>query len=247
MQCVILAGGRGTRLGPLTEDRPKALVDVAGRPFLEYQLELLRAGGVSEIVLCVGYLGSVVERTIGDGSRLGLSIRYSYDGAEPLGTAGAVRNALPMLGERFLVTYGDTLLTVDYSAVAQAHASAGLPALMTVLENENSYAPSNAVVEGGLVVAYSKDPPPQNARWIDYGLLSFDRAAIEDSTDADLEPVLAKLADEMRLAAHEVDKRFYEIGDEAGRAETTEFVRTSPLFTGSRQPDASESSPTSHG
>ena len=99
MQCVILAGGRGTRLGPLTEDLPKALVDVAGRPFLEYQLELLRTGGVSEIVLCVGYLGSVVERTIGDGSRLGLSIRYSYDGPEPLGTAGAVRNALPMLGE----------------------------------------------------------------------------------------------------------------------------------------------------
>jgi N-acetyl-alpha-D-muramate 1-phosphate uridylyltransferase len=231
MQCVILAGGRGTRLGPLTEELPKALIDVAGRPFLEYQLELLRTGGVSEIVLCVGYLGSVVERTIGEGSRLGLSIRYSYDGPEPLGTAGAVRNALPMLGESFLVTYGDTLLTVDHSAVARAHASSGLPALMTVLENENSYGPSNAVVEGELVVAYGKTPPPQNARWIDYGLLAFHRAAIERSTDADLEPVLAKLADEMRLAAYEVDERFYEIGDEAGLAETTRFVRASPRFT----------------
>src|SRR5215211_3066104 len=208
MQCVILAGGRGTRLGPLTEDLPKALVDVAGRPFLEYQLELLRTGGVSEIVLCVGYLGSVVERTIGDGSRLGLSIRYSHDGPEPLGTAGALRNALPMLGERFLVTYGDTLLTVDHSAVARAHASSGLPALMTVLENENSFAPSNAVVDGELVVAYRKNPPPQQARWIDYGLLAFQRAAIEHS-DGDLEPVLAKLADERRLGAYEVDERFY--------------------------------------
>jgi NDP-sugar pyrophosphorylase family protein len=230
MQCVILAGGRGTRLRPLTKDLPKALVDVAGRPFLEYQLELFRTGGVSEIVLCVGYLGSVVERTIGDGSRIGLSIRYSYDGPKPLGTAGAVRNALPMLGERFLVTYGDTLLTVDHSAVARAHASSGLPAVMTVLENENSYAPSNAVVEGELVVAYGKTPPPQNARWIDYGLLGFHRAAIEHSTDADLEPVLAKLADEMQLAAYEVDERFYEIGDEAGLAETTKFVRASPRF-----------------
>lgn len=230
MQCVILAGGRGTRLGPLTEDLPKALLDVAGRPFLEYQLELIRTGGVSEIVLCVGYLGSLVERTIGDGSRLGLSIRYSYDGPEPLGTAGAVRNALRLLDERFLVTYGDTLLTVDHSAVARAHASSGLPALMTVLENESSYAPSNAVIEGQLVVAYGKTPPPHNARWIDYGLLSFDRAAIEHSTDADLEPVLAKLADEMRLAAYEVDERFYEIGDEAGLAETTKFVRASPRF-----------------
>jgi MurNAc alpha-1-phosphate uridylyltransferase len=239
MQCVILAGGRGTRLGPLTEDLPKALVDVAGRPFLEYQLEMLRTGGVSEIVLCVGYLGSVVERTIGDGSRLGLSIRYSYDGAEPLGTAGAVRNALPLLGQRFLVTYGDTLLTVDHSAVGQAHASSGLPALMTVLENENSYAPSNAVVDGGLVVAYGKTPPPQNARWIDYGLLGFDRSVIEHSTDADLEPVLVKLAHEKQLAAYEVDERFYEIGDEAGLAETTEFVGVSPRFARLRPDDRS--------
>jgi N-acetyl-alpha-D-muramate 1-phosphate uridylyltransferase len=237
MQCVILAGGRGTRLGALTEDRPKALVDVAGRPFLEYQLELLRTGGVSEIVLCVGYLGSVVERTIGDGSRLGLSIRYSYDGPEPLGTAGAVRNALPLLRERLLVTYGDTLLTVDYSAVARAHASSGFPALVTVLENENRFAPSNAVVEGGLVVAYGKTPTPQNARWIDYGLLGFDRAVIEHSTDADLEPILARLAGERQLAAYEVDERFYEIGDEPGLAETTEFVGVSPRFARLRRED----------
>ena len=234
MQCVILAGGRGTRLGPLTQDLPKALVDVAGRPFLEYQLELLRISGLSEIVLCVGYLGSLVERAIGDGSRLGLSIRYSHDGPEPLGTAGAVRNALPMLGESFLVTYGDTLLTVDHSAVARAHASSGLPAVMTVLENESSYAPSNAVVDGGLVVAYGKTPPPQNASWIDYGLLGFDCAAIERSTDADLEPVLAKLADERQLGAYEVDERFYEIGDRAGLADTTEFVRASPRLAALR-------------
>jgi NDP-sugar pyrophosphorylase family protein len=237
MRCVILAGGRGRRLGPLTEDLPKALVDVAGRPFLEYQLELLRTGGISEIVLCVGYLGSVVERTIGDGSRFGLSIRYSHDGPEPLGTAGALRNALPLLGETFLVTYGDTLLTVDYSAVARAHASPGLPALMTVLENENRFAPSNAVVERGLVVAYGKTPTPQNARWIDYGLLGFDRAVIERSTDADLEPVLARLAGERQLAAYEVDERFYEIGDEAGLAKTTEFVRAYPRFARLRTED----------
>jgi NDP-sugar pyrophosphorylase family protein len=237
MQCVILAGGRGTRLGPLTQDLPKALVDVAGRPFLDYQLELLRKSGVSEIVLCVGYLGSLVELTIGDGSRLGVSIRYSHDGPEPLGTAGAVRNALPLLDETFLVTYGDTLLTVDHSEVARAHASSGLPALMTVFENENSYAPSNAIVDDGLVVAYGKTPPPQHATWIDYGLLGFDRAAIERSTDADLEPVLAKLAGERQLAAYEVEERFYEIGDEPGLAETTQFVESSPSFAKLRPED----------
>jgi N-acetyl-alpha-D-muramate 1-phosphate uridylyltransferase len=239
MQCVILAGGRGNRLGPLTQDLPKALVDVAGRPFLEYQLELLRTGGVSEIVLCVGYLGSVVERTIGDGSRLGLSIRYSHDGPEPLGTAGAVRNALPLLGESFLVSYGDTLLTVDHSAVARAHGYSGLPALMTVLKNENRYAPSNAIVERGLVAAYGKSPPPRSARWIDYGLLAFNREAIAHSTDADLEPVLAKLARERQLAAYEVDERFYEIGDQAGLAETTDFVRVSPRLAALRVKNSS--------
>jgi NDP-sugar pyrophosphorylase family protein len=135
-----------------------------------------------------------------------------------------------MLGKSFLVTYGDTLLAVDYSAVARARASSGLPALMTVLENDNRYAPSNAVVEAGLVVRYGKTPPPQDARWIDYGLLSFHRAAIEHSTDSDLEPVLAKLAGEVRLAAYEVEERFYEIGDEAALAETTEFVGVSPRF-----------------
>jgi NDP-sugar pyrophosphorylase family protein len=227
---VILAGGRGTRLGPLTQDLPKALVEVAGRPFIEYQLALLRDNGVNEIVLCVGYLGSLVERALGDGSRVGLTIRYSHDGPEPLGTAGAVRNALPMLDGSFLVTYGDTLLTVDHSSVARAHAASNLPGLMTVLENENDYGPSNAVVDGGLVVAYSKNPPPQNARWIDYGLLGFDRAAIESSTDADLEPLLAKLAEERQLAAYEVEERFHEIGNEASLAETTEFVRASPRF-----------------
>jgi NDP-sugar pyrophosphorylase family protein len=136
-----------------------------------------------------------------------------------------------MLGDSFLVTYGDTLLTVDSSTVAWAHASSGLPALMTVLENEDRFGPSNAVVEDGFVVAYGKNPPPQNARWIDYGLLSFQRVAIQHSTGADLEPVLAKLAGERQLAAYEVDERFYEIGDEVGLAETAEFVQASPSFT----------------
>jgi NDP-sugar pyrophosphorylase family protein len=234
MQCVILAGGRGTRLGELTEAVPKALVDVAGRPFLAYQLELLRAAGVREIVLCVGYLGSLVERAIGDGSKLGLSIRYAYDGDVPLGTAGAVRNALPLLGESFLVTYGDTLLSVDYAAVVAAHASSGLPALMTVLENENRRAPSNAVVDSGLVVVYGKNPVPRDARWIDYGLLAFDRDAIAHSKGADLESVLANLAGTRQLAAYKVEERFYEIGDPPGLAETTEFVQGSPRFAALR-------------
>jgi N-acetyl-alpha-D-muramate 1-phosphate uridylyltransferase len=239
MQCVILAGGRGTRLGRLTDDLPKVLVDVAGRPFLDYQLELLRAAGVSDVVLCVGYLGSLVEEQIGDGSKRGLSIRYAHDGPLPLGTSGALRNALPLLGERFLVTYGDTLLSVDHRAVADAHAASSLPALMTVLENDQRLASSNAVVDGGLVVAYGKDPPPAGARWIDYGLLAFDRDAVARTSATDLEDELGLFAGAGQLAAFEVEERFYEIGDEVALAETTEFVRASPRFAALRPGDPS--------
>lgn len=231
MQCAILAGGRGTRLGDRTKNIPKALVDVAGRPFLEYQLELLRAGGVTEVVLCVGYLGSLVEQEIGDGSRHGLAVRYVHDGAVALGTAGALRNALPLLAERFLVTYGDTLLSVDYRAVAEAHEASSLPALMTVLE---SFGSSNAVVEHGLVVAYGKSPPPTGASWIDYGLLAFEREAIASTQAPDLEDELAGLARAGKLAAFPVGERFHEIGDEAALAETTEFVLRSPRFAALR-------------
>jgi NDP-sugar pyrophosphorylase family protein len=230
MQCVVLAGGRGTRLGPLTERVPKALVEVAGRPFLEYQLALLRSSGVTEIVLCVGYLSELVERTIGDGSRFGLTIQYSYDGDTPLGTAGALRNALPLLAPTFLVTYGDTLLPIDHGDVLRSHADSGLPALMTVLENENRWDTSNAVVAQGRVVAYSKNPPPPGARWIDYGLLAFTRTAAAEGQSADLEAQLAVLARAGLLGAYEVDQRFHQIGDPAGLAETAEFIRSSARF-----------------
>jgi MurNAc alpha-1-phosphate uridylyltransferase len=239
MQCAILAGGRGTRLGDRTKRVPKALVDVAGRPFLEYQLELLRAGGVTEVVLCVGYLGSLVEKEIGDGSRHGLSVRYVHDGPVALGTAGALRNALPRLDERFLVTYGDTLLNVDYPAVADAHEASSLPALMTVLENDARFGSSNAVVEHDLVVAYGKSPPPKGASWIDYGLLAFDRDALARTEAADLEDELARLARTEQLAAFPVEERFHEIGDEEALAETTEFVLRSSLFAALRPGDPS--------
>lgn len=230
MQCVILAGGRGIRLGALTAATPKALVDLAGRPFLHYQLELLRRAGVKDIVLCIGYLGSRIEQAIGDGSRFGLAIRYSDEGSRPLGTAGALRNALPLLDESFMVTYGDTLLSVDYGDVERAFRDSQLPALMTVLENDDQFGASNARVAGGLVTAYSKDPTPAGARWIDYGLIVLKDEVVAASDTVELPQLLAELAQSRRLGAYEVCERFYEIGDPASLAETTEYVRTSPRF-----------------
>src|SRR5436305_3662054 len=124
----ILAGGLGTRLGSHVRDTPKPLLEVAGEPFLHHQLRLLAAHGAREIVLCVGYLGELIEERIGP-ARFGLTIAYSHDGPVPIGTLGAIRRAAPLLGGRFLVLYGDTYLRIDYRAAVAAWSRSGLPAL----------------------------------------------------------------------------------------------------------------------
>src|SRR5512136_2352765 len=113
----ILAGGLATRLRPITEQIPKSLLEVAGRPFAEHQLELLRRRGFTEIVLCVGYLGEQIRDILGDGARWGMRLQYAFDGDRLLGTGGALRRALPLLGEAFLVVYGDSFLECDYGTI----------------------------------------------------------------------------------------------------------------------------------
>jgi NDP-sugar pyrophosphorylase family protein len=221
---LILAGGLGTRLGTLTDELPKPVIPVAGRPFLEHPLALLREHGAVRIVIAVGYRGDVVERTIGSGARLGLEIAYVHDGPELRGTAGAIRGALPLLGGSFLVLYGDTYLRVDYRRFATAHRERGLCASMSVLHNDGRYSPSNAVVRDGLVTAYDKRTPPAGAEWIDYGLLAFEAEAFADDGPEDLSDVTADLARRRRLAAFEVTDRFYEIGTPAALAETERFL-----------------------
>jgi MurNAc alpha-1-phosphate uridylyltransferase len=200
------------------------LLPVAGRPFVEHQLELLRANGANRIVLAVGYLGDRIEAHVGDGSRFGLEIDYVHDGPEPSGTAGAVRRALPLLGDEFMVLYGDTYLRVDYADVARAFRLSGLPALMTVYRNRGRWVPSNAVYDEGRVIAYDKSSPPPGAEWIDYGLLAFDRSALEGNSRTDLADVTRDLASAGRLAGYPANKRFYEIGTLESLVETDRFL-----------------------
>ncbi|MGC2620498.1 MAG: sugar phosphate nucleotidyltransferase, partial [Acidobacteriaceae bacterium] len=127
----LLAGGLATRLRPVTATTPKSLVPVAGEPFLAHQLRRLRTSGLREVVLCTGHLGNQIEDFAGDGSRFGLDIAYSHDGNQPLGTGGALRAALPLLGSRFLVMYGDSWLTQPIEPVWRAFLHSGKPALMT--------------------------------------------------------------------------------------------------------------------
>ena len=223
----VLAGGLGTRLGDVARDRPKALVPVAGEPFIYHQLRLLAGQGARRVVLCVGHLGEQIEDAVGDGRRFGVEVVYASDGAAPIGTARALGRALPLLGEAFLVTYGDAFLRIDHSAVQRAFEARDLPALMTVLRNDGAWGDSNAVYANGLVTAYDKRALPVGARWIDYGLLAFDSDVFAKDGPPDLSDVCSDLASRGRLGGFVANERFYEIGTPAGLEEVDMFLRSS--------------------
>ena len=219
----ILAGGLATRMRPLTDGQPKALIEIAGRPFVEHQLELLRKNGLSRVVLLVGYRAEAIEERLGDGKTLGLEIRYSKDGERLLGTAGALRRAAPLLGERFFVLYGDSYLDVDYRGILDAALASRAPALMTVYRNGGRHETSNVLFEDGRLLAYDKRAPRAEMRHVDFGLGVLHHsllARVPAGEPSDLADLYAALAAEGLLAGYEVPRRFYEIGSPAGLAET---------------------------
>ncbi len=223
----ILAGGLATRLRPVTEKIPKALVPVAGEPFLAHQLRLLHSRGITRAVLCVGYLGEMIQREFGT-SAFGVELAYSFDGPKLLGTGGALRQALPLLGEAFFVLYGDSYLPIDYAAVAAAWQESGRPALMTVFRNEGAWDTSNVEFTGGRIARYDKRERTAAMRHIDYGLSIFRREVFDVyPADApfDLAAVQRDLAAAGQLAGHEVAQRFYEIGSHTGLAELDQLLR----------------------
>jgi NDP-sugar pyrophosphorylase family protein len=222
----ILAGGLGTRLGPRVHYTPKPLLEVAGEPFLIHQLRLLSGHGAEEIVLCVGYLGEQIERTIGR-ERFGMRISYSFDGPTPAGTLGAIRGARELLGERFLVLYGDTYLRIDYAAAVRAWRASGLPALMCVLHNAGRWETSNTLYAGGRVLAHDKRAPSREMEWIDYGLGALTPEALDlgGSQTDDLAELYGELARAGQLCGFAASERFLEIGTPATLAETDVLLR----------------------
>lgn len=215
----ILAGGLATRLRPITERIPKILVEVAGRPFAEYQIELLRSHGFTHIVLCVGYLGEQVEAALGDGRRWDVQIDYVFDGPQLLGTGGALRHALPLLGEAFLILYGDSYLECDYSAIEQVFLTSHQLGLMTAYRNANQWDRSNLLFRDGRIIRYDKQMPTPDMQHIDYGLSAL-RAEVfapyADEQAFDLADLYQTLVERGQMAGYEVTQRFYEIGSHAG-------------------------------
>jgi N-acetyl-alpha-D-muramate 1-phosphate uridylyltransferase len=223
----ILAGGLATRLRPLTESMPKALLDINGEPFIVHQLRLLHAHGIERVVLCIGYRGEQLVAAVGDGGRFGVHVTHSCDGPTLLGTAGAVKRALPQLGEAFFVLYGDSYLECDYWAVQAAFLASGKAALMTVYRNEQQWDTSNIEYAQGCILAYDKQRRTPRMQHIDYGLGLFWRSVFEtvpEDSPYDLARVYRDLLQCNQLAAFEVAQRFYEIGSVAGLHETRRYL-----------------------
>jgi NDP-sugar pyrophosphorylase family protein len=224
----ILAGGLAKRLRPITELVPKALVTVAGSPFLAHQLRLLRSAGLRRIVICAGYLGEMIETAIGDGASFDLRIEYSFDGPHLLGTGGALRRALPLLGPRFFVLYGDSYLPINYRRVARAFAAGEKAGLMTVYRNEGRWDASNVQFEAGQILRYDKKERTPQMHHIDYGLgllRAESLASWPENEPFDLADVYRRLLSENQLSGYEVTERFYEIGSTEGLAELDAFLR----------------------
>ena len=228
----ILAGGLATRLRPATENIPKALLSVAGEPFLIHQLRLLHSQGFRKIVLCVGYLGEMIQATIGDGQSLGLQVDYSFDGPTPLGTGGALKRAIPKLGEHFLVIYGDSYMPVDHAAVVEAFILSEKPGLMVVFANEGRWDASNVWFEAGEIHRYDKKMRTPKMRHIDYGISVLTAgvfAGFDHNAAFDVGHLYSRLISDKQMAAHEVKQRFYEIGSAEGLTELDGLLRNNTV------------------
>jgi NDP-sugar pyrophosphorylase family protein len=223
----LLAGGMATRLRPITETIPKALVEVAGRPFIDHQLDLLQRNGIRRIVMCLGYRGQQLQRHVGDGVARGIEIRYAYDGEKLMGTGGAVRRALHLLGDVFWVMYGDSYMDIDYPAVLAHFERSGADALMTVLRNGNRWDSSNVVFRDGRLVRYDKKVQTPDMDYIDYGVALLRRRAAERipiDRPFDLAELYTSLVSDGRMIGYEVTNRFYEIGTPAALEETSRYL-----------------------
>jgi NDP-sugar pyrophosphorylase family protein len=225
MQCVILAGGLGTRMRPLTETCPKTLLPVRGRPFAWHQLRWLAAQGISDVVYCIGHQGDRIRRYWAEQPSPVPSIRFVDEGEQLRGTAGAVRLALEegVLDDNFFVVYGDSFLPVDFGPVWRAFQASSQPALMAVLRNEGRWDRSNVIYQPGRVMLYDKSAAP-GMQFIDYGLSCLRRSLFDAPTPADLATLFHELSLQGRLAGFEVHQRFYEIGSPEGLRDFEQYL-----------------------
>ena len=224
---IILAGGLATRLRPITETIPKAMIDINGKPFIEYQLNLLKIKGITNVILCVGYLGEMIEEYVRDGSDFNMNVSYSYDGEKLLGTGGAIKKAITDLDERFFILYGDSYLDLNYAKIEESYIISKKSGLMTVYKNNNLFDVSNVVFRNNLLIKYSKKIKSLDMNYIDYGLGILEKQVFIDYNIGDcfdLAEIYENLAVNNQLFGYEVFNKFYEIGSQEGLKDFTHFI-----------------------
>jgi len=228
---VILAGGMATRLRPITEKIPKALVEVGGQPFIVHQLNLLKSHDIRAVIISTWYKGEMIREFVGDGSRFGMEVQYAFDGEKPLGTGGAIRKALPFINSPFFVLYGDSYLPCDYADIQTHFDQHHQPGLMTVYRNAGKWDTSNVEIQNGQILCYDKKNRNIRMEFIDYGLGLFSPevfASLPENQPIDLSDIYQKLVATHSLLAYEVKQRFYEIGSFEGLHELDELLTGDP-------------------
>lgn len=227
-QIVVLAGGKATRLYPLTKEIPKSLVPINGVPFIAHQLNLFKKNNISDVVLCIGILSEKIVQYVGNGSKFGISVRYSTeDQSQLLGTLGALRNAYDLLDEIFFVTFGDSYLEINYDKIYHEFNTVNKLGLMTVYRNQNNLVPSNVKISNGMVIEYDKSAS-NNFEYVDYGLSIFRKKTLDffpKEKNLDLTHLNQKLISMKELAAYEIHQKFYEIGTFEGIADLESHLK----------------------
>ena len=227
MQMVILAGGLATRMMPLTSKLPKSMLQIKGRPFLEYQLELLKEYEIKDILLCVGYKGELIKNHFGDGRKFGVNLSYSFDGDKLLGTAGALKKAYKLLSENFFLMYGDSYLPYDYQEIERHFRDSVKLSLMVAYRNQNKFDKSNLLIQDGMIKLYDKTLRGENLEYIDAGLSILKKEVLNlvpEEEPYDLEELYRALISEEEMSAFEVKQRFYQIGSFEGLEEFKNLV-----------------------
>lgn len=228
----ILAGGLATRLLPVTEQIPKSLVPIAGRPFIDWQLELLAKNGYEQIIICLSHLGEKIAKHVGDGSKYDIKVNYSNDGERQLGTGGAIVKALPLLGGQFAVIYGDSYLPINYAEAEKVFLDSGSPALMSIYKNVGKFDKSNIAFKNGQIERYSKNKVDVDMEYIDYGLEYFEASVFDGKQvgqSFDLALLLESLITSKKSAVFEVHKRFFEIGSFQGIKDLEAYLESGAL------------------
>ncbi|MBI3083483.1 MAG: HAD-IIIA family hydrolase [Candidatus Omnitrophica bacterium] len=230
-QAVILAGGRGVRLRPLTDTVPKSMIEFHGKPFLAYLLELLKEQGFERVLLLLGYLPEAIQAYVGDGWRWGLSVEYAVSSVED-DTGRRLKQAAGRIDPVFFLLYCDNYWPMDMARMWRQYTSSGAAALLTIYRNADGYSRDNVRVDAeGFVAAYDKHRATAGLSGVEIGFAILRREALERLPEENVSferVVYPELAAERRLAAFVTDHRYYSVSTPGRLPLTEQFLARRP-------------------